>query len=179
MLSLFSHVQFFVAPWNVAQQGPLSMGFSRQECWSGLPCPPPGDLPDPGIEPESLMVPALADRFFTTSTSWETLSLLFGILKHMWTSHRSETACKEETSLSLFYKCFQDDLLLEPTFGFVGCVCWSLPGTTVSILSVRNEQSGLWTLPPPHPPTPATSPTVMQFATWPDVDRWGSRCGCS
>ena len=47
------------------------MGFSRQEYWSGLPFPPPGDLPDPGIEPTSLMSPALAGRFFTTSATWE------------------------------------------------------------------------------------------------------------
>ena len=51
MLSHFSHVQFFVTRLTVACQAPLSMGFSRQEYWSGLPCPPPGDLPDPGIEP--------------------------------------------------------------------------------------------------------------------------------
>ena len=43
----------FSTPWTVAQQAPLSMGFSRQEYWSGLPCPPPGDLPDSGIEPGS------------------------------------------------------------------------------------------------------------------------------
>ena len=49
----------------------LSMGFSRQEYCSGLPCPSPGDLPDPGIEPASLMFPALAGGFFTTSTTWE------------------------------------------------------------------------------------------------------------
>ena len=47
------------------------MGFSRQEYWSGLPCPPPGDLPDPGIEPVSLKSAVLAGRFFTTSTTWE------------------------------------------------------------------------------------------------------------
>jgi len=47
------------------------MGFSRQEYWSGLPCPPPGDLPNPGIEPMSLMSPALADMFFTISATWE------------------------------------------------------------------------------------------------------------
>ena len=52
-------------------QAPLSVGFSRQEYWSGLPCPPPGDLPDPGIEPASLVSPALAGRFFTTSSTWE------------------------------------------------------------------------------------------------------------
>ena len=58
---------------TVALQAPLSMGFSRQEYWSGLPCPPPGDLPHPGIEPESFMSPALAGVFFTTSATWEVL----------------------------------------------------------------------------------------------------------
>ena len=47
------------------------MGFSRQEYWSGLPCPPPGDVPDPGMEPTSLMSPALASGFFTISAIWE------------------------------------------------------------------------------------------------------------
>ena len=61
----------FVTLWTVAHQSPLSMGFSKQEYWSGLPCPPPGDLPDPGIEPTSLMSFALAGRFFTISTTWE------------------------------------------------------------------------------------------------------------
>ena len=55
----------------VACQAPLSMGFSRQEYWTGFPCPPPGDLPNPGIEPRSLMSPALVGRFFTTSPTWE------------------------------------------------------------------------------------------------------------
>ena len=66
-----SHVQLFMNPWTVAHQGSLSMGFSRQEYWSGLSCPPPRDLPDPGIKPASLMSPALAGRFFTTSATWE------------------------------------------------------------------------------------------------------------
>ena len=57
----------------VVHQAPLSMGFSRQEYQSGLPCPPPGNLPDPGIEPVSVShtSPALAGRFFTTDTTWE------------------------------------------------------------------------------------------------------------
>ena len=63
MISCFRHVQLFVTLWTIASQAPLSMGFSRQEYWSGLPCPPPGDLPDPGIEPAS---PALAGGFFTS-----------------------------------------------------------------------------------------------------------------
>ena len=49
------------------------MGFSRQEYWSGLPCPPPGDLPNPGIEPAPLMSPAVAGGFFTTCAPWEAL----------------------------------------------------------------------------------------------------------
>ena len=54
--------------WTAARQAPLSMGFSRQEYWSGLPFPSPGDLPNPGIESKS---PALAGGFFTTSATWE------------------------------------------------------------------------------------------------------------
>ena len=64
MLSRFSHVQLFVTLWTVAWQTTLSLGFSRQEYWSGLPCPPPRDLPNPGIKPTSL-----------TSPSWQACSL--------------------------------------------------------------------------------------------------------
>ena len=71
MLSRLGRVQLFVTPWTVAHQAPLSMGFSRQECWSGWPSPPPGDLPNPGIESAFLMSSALADAFFTTSATWE------------------------------------------------------------------------------------------------------------
>jgi len=53
-------IQLFVSPWTVALQAPLSMGFSRQEYWSEWPCPPPGDLPNPGIKPGSLTSPELA-----------------------------------------------------------------------------------------------------------------------
>ena len=63
---LFSRVQLFVTPWTVACQVPLSMEFFRQEYWSGLPFPPSGDLPNPGIEPVSLVSPALAGGCFTT-----------------------------------------------------------------------------------------------------------------
>ena len=68
---LLSHVQLFVTPWTVAHQAPLFMGFPRQEYWSGLPCPIPGHLPDPGIEPASPEAPVLAARFFTTEPSKE------------------------------------------------------------------------------------------------------------
>ena len=64
-----SVVSDFVTPWTAARQAPLSMGFSRQEYWSGLPFPPPGDLPDPGMEPMSLASPASAGGFFTTTAT--------------------------------------------------------------------------------------------------------------
>ena len=63
-----SHVQLFVIPWTIACQAPLSMEFSRQEYWSGLPLPSPGDLPDPGIE---LVSTALAGGFIMPSATWE------------------------------------------------------------------------------------------------------------
>ena len=69
VLSHFSHVQLFVAPWTIAHQSPVSMEFSQQEYWSGLPFPPSGNLLDPGIV--FLMSSALAGGFFTTSAAWE------------------------------------------------------------------------------------------------------------
>ena len=69
--SHFSHLRLFATLWTVAHKAPLSMGFSRQENWNGLPCPPSGDLPEPGIEPTSLTSPALVGRFCTTCATWE------------------------------------------------------------------------------------------------------------
>ena len=57
VLSRSSRAQLFVNLWTIAHQAPLSMEFSRQEYWHGLPCPSPGDLPDPGIEPQSSVAP--------------------------------------------------------------------------------------------------------------------------
>ena len=75
---MLSHVRLFAAPRTVAHQAPLLMKFSRQEYWSGVPFPTLWDLPDLGREPVSLAFSALADRFFTTSTIWETQqSVLF------------------------------------------------------------------------------------------------------
>ena len=79
---LLTQVQLFVAPRTVAHQAPLSVGFSRQEYGSGLPIPSPGYLPKPGIEPASLRSPALADRFFTTSATWEALLSIWFALIH-------------------------------------------------------------------------------------------------
>ena len=70
---MLSHVQLLATPWTAARQAPLSVGSSRQECWSGLPLPAPGNLSNPGIKPASLVSPALAGRFFTISITWEAL----------------------------------------------------------------------------------------------------------
>ena len=70
-VKLLSRIQLFVTPWTVAYQAAPSMGFSRQEYWSGLPLPSLGDLPDPGIEPVFLTSPALAGTFLTTRATWE------------------------------------------------------------------------------------------------------------
>ena len=75
MLSRFQLCPTSCDPWTVALQAPLSMGFFRQEYWSGLPCPPPGDILNPGIKLSSLTTPALAGGFFTTSATWENQGL--------------------------------------------------------------------------------------------------------
>ena len=84
MLSRLSHVQLFATLWTLTCQTPLSMGFSRQDYLSGLPSPPPGDLPNPGIEPKSLMTPALAGGFFTTT--WEAHANSLPCTKHSSTT---------------------------------------------------------------------------------------------
>ena len=71
MLNRFSHVWLFATPWTIACQAPLYMEFSRQEYWSRLPLPFPGYLPNPGIEPISVMSYALRGGFFSTSATWE------------------------------------------------------------------------------------------------------------
>ena len=63
---MLSHVRLFVTPWAKVHQAPLSIGFFQPEYWSGLPFSPPGDLPDPGIEPASPVCPTVAGRLFST-----------------------------------------------------------------------------------------------------------------
>ena len=113
MLSRYSHVRLFATPWTVARQAPLSMGFSRQDYWSGLPCPPPGDLPNPGIKPTSFMPPALAGGFFTTSATWEAPLVWYPFLDLIdssflflpWTLSGSITSpCLTVSSLSSYCK---------------------------------------------------------------------------
>ena len=72
--SVLSHVRLFSTPWTVTRQASLSMGFPRQEYWSGLPFPPPGDLLHPGIKPKSVP-PALAGGFFNTEPCFTLVGL--------------------------------------------------------------------------------------------------------
>ena len=71
MQSCFSHIWLFATLWTVARQASLSLGFSRQEYWSGLSCPPPENLLNPGVDHVSFVSPAVAGRFFTTNATWE------------------------------------------------------------------------------------------------------------
>ena len=97
MLSCLSHVWLFAVLCTVAHQAPLSIRFSRQKYWSGLPCPPSGDLPDPGIEPVSLVYPALPVGSFPTEPSgksfghfsrFETVTVwLCAPLSNVWVLH--------------------------------------------------------------------------------------------
>ena len=83
MLSCFGCIRLFVTLWIVVHQAPLSMGFSSQEYWSGLPCPPSGDLPDLGTETASLISPDQAGGFFTSSTIREALTLCKNLQIHL------------------------------------------------------------------------------------------------
>ena len=107
-----------------AHQAPLSMGFSRQEYWSGLSCPPPGDLPNPGIQPSSSKSPALAGRFFTTSTTWEAL-ICFNLPKNSLLCHgfKWQWCTAASKSIVLPLGLFQNKAVISLIFSFS---CWTL-----------------------------------------------------
>ena len=113
MLSRFSRVWLFEILWTIAHQASLSMGFSRQEYCSQLPCPPLGDLPDPGLEPASLTSPALAGGFFTTSTTSMYLNT-----SNSWVLPRPSG--QKASGDILIWKCL---FSIYPSFSFP-CSCW-------------------------------------------------------
>ena len=92
VLSRFSRVRLFETLRTLARQAPLSKGFSRKEYWSGLPCPPLGDLPHPGIELPSLTSPALVGGFFTTCTTWVSPGITDSNF-NSFKNHHSITSC--------------------------------------------------------------------------------------
>ena len=90
MLSFFSHGRLFVTLWTVAQQALLSMGFSRQVYWSGLPWPPSGDLLHSRMEPVSLKSPALTDRLFTASATWKQNQFIHSLIITSYTYENTQ-----------------------------------------------------------------------------------------
>ena len=99
LLSCFSHVQLFAILWTVAHQAPLSRGFSRQEYWSGLPCPSPGNLPNPGNKPVSPVYPALLANSLLLKPLGKPISCLHFSKENKW----SATPCPFTFQLSIFF----------------------------------------------------------------------------
>ena len=137
-------------PRTVAHQAPLSMGFSKQGDWSGLPFPPPGDLPDPGIESMSPASLALAGGCFTTSATWEAQSLGDGIqsLSCVWFFATSWTAASQA---SLFFTLSQSLLKLMsiesmiPSHHLILChPLLLLPSIFPSIRVIRRDGTKSW-----------------------------------
>ena len=115
MLSHFSCVRLFVNLWTVAHQAPLSMGFSRQEYWSGLPGPPPGDPLDPGIEPTFPVTPALQADAFNT----EPRKPLFMIYKHL------KLLLQEDRPQYLVYYTVRKGILIAIFLLHLFCFSWN------------------------------------------------------
>ena len=101
---VLSHVQLFVTPWTVSHQAPLSVGDFRQEDWSGLPCPPPGDLPDPGIEPISPATPASpavqADSLLLSQTHLDANQIKGEIHIRIFTAQTPQRTARGETGMN-------------------------------------------------------------------------------
>ena len=132
----------FVTLWTVTHQAPLSMEFSRQEYWSGLPCPPAGDLPDPGIEP---MNPALANGFFTSEPHGKPLRLSFVQLLSRVQLFATPWTAAHQASLSFtisksLLKLMSIQLVM-PTNHLILCHPLLLPSVFPSIRVFSNESA--------------------------------------
>ena len=136
VLCLFSHVRLFVTPWTIASQAPLAMEFSKKECWSALPFPTPGDVPNTGIKPGFLMSPALAGGFFTTSTTWQVPPVRMAIIKKKITTNN---------------KCLRGCGKREPSCTVGGNVNWytTMENNVEIPLKIRNKLT-IW---PSNPTT--------------------------
>ena len=143
LLSHFSHVQLFAILWTVACQASLSIGSSRQGYWSGLPFPPPEDLPNPGTEPASLMSPALAGGFFTTSATWEALICCYSVAKSYSTlCHFMDCSTLRSLSLTIswnFLKRMFIELIMPSNHLILCHPLFLLPSIFPSIRVFSNE----------------------------------------
>ena len=135
-MKLLSPVRLLVTPWTVAHQAPLSLGFSRQKYWGGLPFPPPGDLPDSGIQPASPVSPALEGEFFTTSATCgegNGTPLQYSCLENpmgqgAWGAAVHGVA-KSQTRLSDFTFTFHFHALEKEMATHSSVLAWRIPGT--------------------------------------------------
>ena len=130
---VLSHVCLFAAPWTVAHQAPLSIGFPRQEYCDGLPFPIPGDLLNSGIEPMFLMSPALAGRFFTTSATWEAYINIYVciyiykyvfVFTYIYTHTYILSNTSSQTSLRSINSLFLPFKYVWFVWYFLALVCW-------------------------------------------------------
>ena len=151
LCAVLSYVQLFATPWPVACQAPLSMGFSRQEYWSGLPCPPPGDLSNLGIEPVSLLSPALAGRFFTTSATQEALAPIFILIQIISLLSLSPRHCQIFNIIQLTFICFWLHWvfivayrlsLVEDSEGYSSCRSQALSEQALVVAAHRFQSAG-------------------------------------
>ena len=134
----------------VAHQAPLSMGFSRQEYWRGLPFPPPGDRPDPGTEPTSLMSSALAGGFFTTRATWETPVDIGGRVGQK--AHRCSLQAAVSRNVEQESESFQptswrfsenkEQKFLQADKGLDDCILWNQPN-----YEWRGRKQAFWRTP--------------------------------
>ena len=133
----FSHVWLFATLWTIACQALLSMGFSRQEYWSGLPYPSPGNLPDLGIEPVFLMSPTVAGGFYTTSTTWKAQFPKCFLLKKKSTMNSKQ---KEKEKICWFNNHYPS----FPPFLRYCFICW--PGERIRGIIFCVSYMPLWLL---------------------------------
>ena len=133
-------------PYRLACQGPLSMGFSRQEYWSGLRCPPPEDLPDPWVESMSLKSPALAVGFFTTSATWEAhySGLLLLLSRSVMSDSATPWTAAHQASLSFtiswsLFKLMSIEWMMLSNHLILCCPLLLLPSIFPSIRVFSNE----------------------------------------
>ena len=140
VLSRFSHAQFFVTPWTIALQALLSMGFSRQEYWCGLPFPSPGDLPNLGTESGS---PALAGGFFTTEPPGKPLFVAVQLLNHVWFFVPPWTAARQAslsiTSSRSLFKLMSIESVMPSNILILCCPLLLPPSIFPSIMVFSNE----------------------------------------
>ena len=140
-------VQRFATPWTVALQAPLSMGSSRQELWSGSSCPPPGDLPNPEIEPKCLKSPAscMAGRFFT---SWATREapIFQRTVAFLWKCLDLRVEGSEDSGATEIDDCERqhdretiDELKFKPHISQLG---WKLWGS--SVYKTKSDEPSRW-----------------------------------